>query len=103
MLKARGYRGAKSKLYRSAKQAVMRAGNHAFVSRKLRKRNFRRLWIRRISIALRNHDINYSRFINGLTNAKIGLNRKAISNIAIEEPKAFEELVQIAKKNVSSS
>ncbi len=94
---AKGYRGAKSKLFRTAKQAVMKSLVYAYTGRKLRKRDFRRLWIARISAAAKMNDINYSRFMNGLKKANIDMNRKMLSEIAIADPKAFTELVEKAK------
>ena len=98
MLKlAKGYRGAKSKLFRTAKQAVMKSLVYAYTGRKLRKRDFRKLWITRISAAAKMNGINYSRFMNGLKKANIDMNRKMLSEIAIADPKAFAELVEKAK------
>ena len=84
---AKGYRGAKSKLYRIANQAVMKSLSYAYVGRKLKKRDFRSLWITRISAACKMNDINYSRFMNGLKKANIEINRKILSEIAISDPK----------------
>ena len=98
---AKGYFGAKSKLFKTAKQAVMKSGQYAYIGRKQKKRFFRRLWITRISAACKQHEMNYSRFINGLKKAKIGLNRKTISEIAINDPIAFEELCNKIKKEVA--
>ena len=94
---AKGYIGARSKQYRVAKQSVMKALDYAYIGRKLRKRDFRRLWITRISAACKMNDINYSRFMNGLKRADIALNRKMLSEIAINDPAAFAELVAKAK------
>lgn len=94
---AKGYRGAKSKLFRTAKQAVMKSLVYAYTGRKLRKRDFRRLWITRISAAAKMNGINYSKFMNGLKKANIDMNRKMLSEIAIADPKAFAELVEKAK------
>ena len=94
---AKGYRGAKSKLFRTAKQAVMKSLVYAYTGRKLRKRDFRKLWITRISAAAKMNGINYSRFMNGLKQANIDMNRKMLSEIAIADPKAFAELVEKAK------
>ncbi len=94
---AKGYRGAKSKLFRTAKQAVMKSLVYAYTGRKLRKRDFRKLWITRISAAAKMNGINYSRFMNGLKRANIDMNRKMLSEIAIADPKAFTELVEKAK------
>ena len=94
---AKGYRGAKSKLFRTAKQAVMKSLVYAYIGRKQRKRDFRRLWITRISAAAKLNGINYSQFMNGLKKANIVMNRKMLSEIAISDPKAFAELVEKAK------
>ena len=97
---AKGYRGAKSKLYRVANQAVMKSLSYAYVGRKLKKRDFRSLWITRISAACKMNDINYSRFMNGLKKANIEINRKMLSEIAINDPQAFAQLVETAKKSL---
>ena len=97
---AKGYRGGKSKLYRIANQAVMKSLSYAYVGRKLKKRDFRSLWITRISAACKMNDINYSRFMNGLKKANIEINRKMLSEIAISDPAAFTQLVETAKANL---
>ena len=103
MLKlASGYWGSKSKHFKMAKQAVYKSGNYAFVGRKLKKRDFRRLWITRISAAVAPFDINYSRFMNGLKKAGIELNRKALSEMAIADPAAFAALVDNAARGLAS-
>ncbi len=94
---AKGYYGSKSKLFKTAKQAVMKSGNYAYVGRKQKKRDFRRLWITRISAACKMNGINYSTFINGLKKAGIELNRKMLSEIAIADPEGFAALVEKAK------
>ena len=94
---AKGYWGAKSRHFKMAKQAVMKSGNYAFIGRKQRKRDFRRLWITRISAACRMNDINYSTFMNGLKKAGVTLNRKMLSEIAIADPAGFTTLVEKAK------
>jgi len=94
---AKGYRGAKSKLFRTAKQAVMKSLVYAYIGRKQRKRDFRRLWITRISAACKMNGINYSQFMNGLKKANIDMNRKMLSEIAIADPAAFTALVEKAK------
>jgi large subunit ribosomal protein L20 len=94
---AKGYRGGKSKLYRTANQAVMKSLSYAYTGRKLKKRDFRRLWITRISAACKLNGINYSRFMNGLKKAEIDMNRKMLSEIAINDPAAFTKLVEAAK------
>ncbi len=98
---AKGYWGRRGTNLRAAKDAVTKAGVYAYRDRKRRKRDFRRLWIARISAACRNEDISYSRFINGLSRAGIELNRKAISNLAIEDTVAFNALVAKAKENLA--
>ncbi len=94
---AKGYWGAKSRHFKMAKQAVMKSGNYAFIGRKQRKRDFRRLWITRISAACRMNDINYSTFMNGLKKAGVTLNRKMLSEIAIADAAGFTALVEKAK------
>ena len=94
---AKGYYGSKSKLFKTAKQAVMKSGNYAYIGRKQKKRDFRRLWIARISAACKMNGINYSTFINGLKKANIDLNRKMLSEIAIADPQGFAALVEKAK------
>lgn len=94
---AKGYFGAKSKLYRPANQAVMKSLNYAFIGRKQRKRDFRKLWITRINAASRKNGLSYSRFINGLKQANIEINRKMLSEMAIHDPEGFAQLVEIAK------
>jgi large subunit ribosomal protein L20 len=94
---AKGYRMSRSKLFKRANEAVIRAGEHSFAGRKQRKRNFRRLWISRLNGALDQHGIKYSRFISALKRAKIELNRKMLSEIAINDPKTFEEIVKSAR------
>ncbi len=94
---AKGFRGAESKQYRVATQAVMRSMQNAYVGRKRRKRDFRRLWIARISAAAKMNGMNYSTFMNGIKKAGIDLNRKMLSEIAIADPAAFTALVEKAK------
>lgn len=94
---AKGYYGSKSRLFKTAKQAVMKSGNYAYVGRKQKKRNFRRLWITRISAACKLNGMNYSTFMNGLKKAGITLNRKMLSEIAIADPAAFTALTEQAK------
>ena len=94
---AKGYRGGKSKLYRTANQAVMKSLSYAYVGRKLKKRDFRRLWITRISAACKMNGINYSKFMNGLKKANVEINRKMLSEIAINDAVAFAKLVETAK------
>ena len=94
---AKGYFGSKHRLYKSAKEQLMHSGQYAFRDRKQKKRDFRKLWITRINAACRQNDISYSRFIEGLTKAGVEVNRKMLSEIAINNPKAFSELVKTAK------
>ena len=95
---AKGYRGSKSKLYRVAREAVMKSGQYAYVGRKLKKRDMRSLWITRINAACRTNGISYSQFINGLNKAKVELNRKVLADIAATDAVAFTKLVDAAKK-----
>ena len=94
---AKGYFGAKSKHFKMAKQAVMKSGNYAYAGRKQRKRDFRSLWITRISAACRMNGMNYSTFMNGLKKAGVELNRKMLSEIAVNDPAGFTALVEKAK------
>ena len=94
---AKGYFGGKSKLYRTANQAVMKSLSYAFVERKLKKRDYRALWITRISAEAKVNGINYSRFINGLKKAGIDLNRKVLAELAVSDKAAFAALVEKAK------
>ena len=99
MLKlAKGYGGAKSKHFKMAKQAVLKSGNYAFAGRKMKKRDFRSLWITRISAQCKIEGINYSRFMYGLKKSGIELNRKMLSELAINDKAAFAQLVETAKK-----
>ena len=95
---AKGYFGSKHRLYKSAKEQLMHSGQYAFRDRKQKKRDFRKLWITRINAACRENGISYSRFIEGLNKAGVEINRKMLSEIAINDPKAFSELVEVAKK-----
>lgn len=94
---AKGYFGSKHRLYKTAKEQLMHSGQYAFRDRKQKKRDFRKLWITRINAACRLNDISYSRFINGLSKAGVEINRKMLSEIAINDEKSFTELVNIAK------
>ena len=94
---AKGYFGSKHRLYKSAKEQLMNSGQYAFRDRRQKKRDFRKLWITRINAACRQNDISYSRFIEGLTKAGVEINRKMLSEIAINDPKMFSELVKTAK------
>ncbi len=93
---AKGYFGAKSKLFKTAKQAVMKSGQYAYIGRKQRKRNFKRLWITRISAACHQNNTNYSSFMNRLKKNNIQLNRKVLSHIAVTDPEAFSALCKQA-------
>ena len=95
---AKGYRGGRSKLYRTAKNAVERGWQNSYRDRRNRKRDFRRLWITRINAAARQHDLTYSNFINGLRNADVELNRKTLADLAVRDPNAFGDLVVVAKQ-----
>ena len=96
---AKGYFGAKSLLFKTANQAVMKSLNYAYIGRKHRKRDFRRLWITRINAAARLNGMSYSTFINGLKKANIDVNRKMLSEMAIHDADGFSKLVEIAKGN----
>lgn len=98
---AKGYRGARSKQYRVAKQSVMRALASSFSGRKERKRQFRRLWIARINAAARFHDLSYSKFMYGLKLANITVNRKMLSEMAISDPEGFKALAEAAKAKLA--
>ena len=95
---AKGYFGAKSKLFKTAKEAVMKSGQYAYIGRRLKKRDFRRLWITRISAACKMNGMNYSSFMNGLKKANIDINRKMLADLAVNDAKGFETLVKAAKK-----
>jgi large subunit ribosomal protein L20 len=98
---AKGFRGSRSKLFRQATEAVDRAMRMATEHRKAKKRDYRSLWIARLSAACRQNEISYSRFIEGLTKANVGLNRKMLSEIAIHDPEGFTALVAQAKASLS--
>jgi large subunit ribosomal protein L20 len=97
---ARGQFGGRSKLYRTAKNSVERGWAYAYRDRRLRKRDFRRLWIARINAAARENGISYSRFVSGLKGAGVELNRKMLADLAIRDPSAFSELAEVAKAHV---
>lgn len=99
---AKGYYGAKSKLYRPANEAVMRALRSAYVGRKLRKRDFRKLWISRINAAARINGLSYSKFINGLKLAGVEVNRKMLADIAVNDSDSFKQLVDVAKEKINA-
>lgn len=96
----KGFWGRRKNLFRTAKDALAKSLQYAYRDRKARKRDFRRLWIARISAAVRPQGLTYSRFIEGLGKAQVTINRKALSNLAIEDPKAFEQLVSTAKSSL---
>ena len=96
---AKGFFGARSKKYRVAKQSVMRAMAHAFAGRKQTKRDFRKIWIVRINAAARENNISYSKFMYGIKKLNIGINRKMLADLAVNDPKTFSELVERVKQN----
>ena len=98
---AKGYRGAKSKLYRIARQAVMKSGNYAYVGRKLKKRDFRKLWIARINAAARMNGLSYSKLMYGLKQAGVTLNRKVLADMAVNDAMAFTALCEQAKAKLA--
>ncbi len=98
---AKGYRGARSKQYRVAKQSVMRALEESYTGRKQRKREFRRLWIARINAAARINGLSYSKFMYGLKLAQIDVNRKMLSEMAISDPEGFAQLAEVAKSKLA--
>ena len=95
---AKGYFGAKSKLFKTAKEAVMKSGNYAYIGRRLKKRDFRRLWITRISAACKLNGTNYSTFMNGLNKAGVAVNRKMLADLGVNDDKGFATLVKTALK-----
>jgi large subunit ribosomal protein L20 len=100
MQAAKGARGGRSKLYKSAKETVERGLRYAYRDRRRKKRDFRQLWIVRINAAARSHDLSYSRFIAGLKNAGVEINRKLLADLAVRDPAAFGELAEVAKKSL---
>jgi large subunit ribosomal protein L20 len=98
--RAKGYYGARSRVYRIAKQAVIKAGQYAYIGRKQRKRQFRALWIARINAAARECGMSYSRFIDGLTKANVTVDRKVLADIAVHDRDAFAELAKLAKSSL---
>ncbi len=101
--RAKGYRGSRHRLLKTAKQAVDRAGQYAYRDRKVRKRDFRRLWIARINAAARAHGLTYSRFIKGLKLAEIEINRKMLAEIAVSDTAAFSQIVETAKSKLDAA
>lgn len=100
MRAAKGARGGRSKLYKSAKETVERGWRYAYRDRRQRKRDFRRLWIVRINAAARQHDLSYNRFMSGLRKAGVEINRKVLADLAVRDPVAFGELAEVAKKSL---
>ena len=101
--KAKGYYGARSKLFKTAKQAVIKAGQYAYRDRRQRKRQFRALWITRINAAARMHGLSYSRLINGLNRANVDIDRKVLADIAVHDPAAFEAIAEQAKAGLATA
>jgi large subunit ribosomal protein L20 len=98
---AKGYRGSKSKLYRVANQQVMKSGNYAYIHRRLKKRDFRKLWIARINAAARDNGTTYSRMVHGLKVAGVDINRKMLAELAICDPGGFTKLAELSKQHAS--
>jgi len=99
---AKGYYGGKSKLFKTANESVIRALRNAYIGRRLKKRDYRRLWVIRINAAARLSGLTYSKFMNGMKLAEIDMNRKMLSEIAINDPKAFADLVEVAKSKINA-
>ncbi|MEI6101191.1 MAG: 50S ribosomal protein L20 [Eubacteriales bacterium] len=97
---AKGYFGAKSKQYRTAKSAVMKSLNYAYIGRRLKKRDFRKLWIIRINAQARQNGVSYSQMMNGLKKAGVDINRKILADMAVNDKNAFAQLAELAKKSV---
>ena len=97
---AKGYRGSKSKLYRVANQQVMKSGQYAYIHRRLKKRDFRRLWIARINAAARDNGTTYSKMIHGLKLAGVDINRKVLADLAVTDPQSFTQLAELAKNSL---
>lgn len=97
---AKGYRGSKSKLYKVARQQVLKSGNYAYAHRKLKKREFRKLWIARINAAARENGTTYSRMMHGLKVAGVDIDRKLLADLAVNDPQGFKELAEISKQSV---
>jgi len=98
---AKGYYGARSKLFRTANEAVMRAQQSSYIGRKEKKRNFRRLWITRINAGTRMYDLSYSKFMFGLKQAGVEIDRKILADLAMNDINAFKDLVEVSKKNIN--
>lgn len=103
LAKAKGYYGARSRVFRVAKQAVIKAAQYAYIGRKLRKREFRALWIIRVNAAARAHGLSYSTFMNGLKRANIQIDRKILAEIAVSDKSAFSSLVEQAKQGLEKT
>ena len=101
--KAKGYYGARSKLFKTAKQAVIKAGQYAYRDRRQRKRQFRSLWITRINAAARMHGLSYSRLINGMNRAEMEIDRKVLADIAVHDPEEFGAIAELAKSALADS
>lgn len=101
--RAKGFKGARSKVYRRANEAVLKALHYSYRDRRTKKRNFRRLWITRINAAARINGMSYSRFINGLQKAGVAINRKVLAELAVNDQEAFSELVKIAQNNADNT
>lgn len=99
---AHGYRGSKHSSYRRAKEQVMRSGNYAYRDRRVRKRDFRKLWIVRINAGARENGLSYSQFINGLKKADISLNRKVLADLAVRDPKVFSAIAATVKEAIAA-
>lgn len=100
---AKGYFGGRKNLYRTAKDAVEKGWEHAYRDRKKKKRNFRQLWIARINAAAREHDLSYSRFVHGLAQAGVEMDRKALADVAVHSPEAFAALVEQAREGLAKA
>lgn len=98
---AKGYRGSKHKLFRVAKEQVMKSGQYAYIHRRLKKRDFRKLWIARINAAARNNGTTYSRMVHGLKEAGVDINRKMLADLAVNDPQGFTKLVELAKQSAN--
>lgn len=98
---AKGYRGSKHKLFRVAKEQVMKSGQYAYIHRRLKKRDFRKLWIARINAAARNNGTTYSRMVHGLKEAGVDINRKMLAELAVNDPQGFTKLAELAKQSAN--
>lgn len=98
---AKGYRGSKHRLFRVAKEQVMKSGQYAYMHRRLKKRDFRKLWIARINAAARNNGTTYSRMVHGLKEAGVDINRKMLADLAVNDPQGFTKLAELAKQSAN--